>query len=166
MQKWVIILGLSFFTLKAQGLWYEDNLKEIETLNLEFNLHGIEDNVWEKRITNFIELRMLEHEIRMVKEQMPKLMVDVHIIDSRVKESSSFLVSFSILNYSVSEPNYYKSLADTLVTKKFMTSKIFSHEILGQTSSQNLYRDTERAINKLISFFLDQWYKDNPIKQF
>ena len=72
MQKWVIILGLSFFTLKAQGLWYEDNLKEIETLNLEFNLHGLEDNVWEKRITNFIELRMLEHEIRMVKEKMPK----------------------------------------------------------------------------------------------
>ena len=166
MQKWVIILGLSFFTLKAQGLWYEDNLKEIETLNLEFNLHGLEDNVWEKRITNFIELRMLEHEIRMVKEKMPKLKVDVHIIDSRVKESSSFFVSFSVLNYSVSEPNYYKSLNDKLVTKKFMTSKIFSHEILGQTSSQNLYRDAEIAINKLISFFLDQWYKDNPIKQF
>ena len=166
MKKWVILLGLSFITLKGQGIWYQDNLKEIEALNLEFNLQGLEDNVWEMRITNFIELRMLEHEIRMVKEKMPKLMVDVHIIDSRVKESSSFLVSFSVLNYSISEPNYYKSLNNKLVTKKFMTSKIFSHEILGQTSSQNLYRDMERAINTLISYFLDQWYKDNPIKQF
>ena len=61
---------------------------------------------------------------------------------------------------------YYKSLADTLITKQFMTSKIFSHEIMGQTTSQNLYRDVEKAINQLISFFIDQWYTDNPMKQF
>jgi hypothetical protein len=47
-----------------------------------------------------------------------------------------------------------------------MTSKVFSHEILGQSSSQNLYRDVEKSINQLILFFIDQWYKDNPMKQF
>ncbi len=165
-QKWINVLILSFSTLFAQGIWYEGNLKGIERLHLEFNLKGKDDLVWEKRVVNFIELRFLEHDIRMVKEKMPKLTVDVHIIDSRVEKISSFLVTFSILNYSVSEPNYYQSMADTVVTKKFMTSRIFGREIMGQTSSQNLYRDTEKAINQLISIFLDQWYKDNPIKQF
>jgi len=126
----------------------------------------IDDEVWEKRVSSFIELRFLEHDIQMVAEQMPKMVVDVHIVDSRVERVSSFLVIFSIYNYSISEPMYYRSMADTLITKKLMTSKIFSHEIMGQTSSQNLYRDVEKSINQLISMYLDQWYRDNPMSQF
>ena len=166
MKKWMIILVLLFSGLYAKDTWYEGNLKGIEELNLEFNLKGLEDAVWENRVVSFIELRFLEYDIRMVEDQMPKLVVDIHLIDSRVEEVSSFLVVLSVYNYSVSEQNYYKSLADTLVTKRLMTSKVFSHEILGQSSSQNLYRDIEKSINQLISFFIDQWYKDNPMKQF
>ena len=102
----------------------------------------------------------------MVADQMPKMVVDVHIVDSRVEKVSSFLVIFSIYNYSISELMYYRSMADTLITKKLMTSKIFSHEVMGQTSSQNLYRDIEKSINQLISVYLDQWYRDNPMRQF
>ncbi len=61
---------------------------------------------------------------------------------------------------------YYQSMSDTIITKKLMTSKVFSNEIMGQTSSNNLYRDVEKSINKLVSSFLDQWYRDNPFKQF
>ena len=166
MKKWMTILVLLFSGLYAKDTWYEGNLKGIEELNLEFNLKGLEDAVWENRVVSFIELRFLEYDIRMVEDQMPKLVVDIHLIDSRVEEVSSFLVVLSVYNYSVSEQNYYKSLADTFVTKRLMTSKVFSHEILGQSSSQNLYRDVEKSINQLISFFIDQWYKDNPMKQF
>ena len=166
MKKWMTILVLLFSGLYAKDTWYEGNLKGIEELNLEFNLKGLEDAVWENRVLSFIELRFLEYDIRMVEDQMPKLVVDIHLIDSRVEEVSSFLVLYSVYNYSISEPMYYKSLADTLITKQFMTSKIFSHEIMGQTTSQNLYRDVEKAINQLISFFIDQWYTDNPMKQF
>jgi hypothetical protein len=102
----------------------------------------------------------------MVAGQMPKMVVDVHIVDSRVERVSSFLVIFSIYNYNISESMYYRSMADTLITKKLMTSKIFSHEVMGQTSSQNLYRDVEKSINQLISMYLDQWYRDNPMSQF
>ena len=166
MKIWMTILVLLFSGLYAKDTWYEGNLKGIEELNLEFNLKGLEDAVWENRVVSFIELRFLEYDIRMVEDQMPKLVVDIHLIDSRVEEVSSFLVLYSVYNYSISESMYYKSLADTLITKQFMTSKIFSHEIMGQTTSQNLYRDVEKAINQLISFFIDQWYTDNPMKQF
>ena len=130
------------------------------------NVRGVEDNVWEKRMYSFMELRFLEHKINIVNSQIPKLVMDINIIDSRVEETSSFLVSLSLYNYSTSEAMYYKSIADTLITKKLMTSKVFSNEIMGQSSSGNLYRDVEKSLNKLISIFLDQWYKDNPFKQF
>ena len=97
---------------------------------------------------------------------MPKLVIDINIVDSRVEEVSSFLVIFSLYNYSISESNYYRSMADTLITNKLMTSKVFSHEVMGQTSSRNLYRDVEKSINKLMSIYLDQWFRDNPLKQF
>jgi hypothetical protein len=115
---------------------------------------------------SFMELRFLEHKINIVNSQIPKLVLDINIIDSRVEKTSSFLVSLSLYNYSISEPMYYKSIADTLITKKLMTSKVFSTEMMGQSSSNNLYRDVEKSLNKLISIFLDQWYRDNPFKQF
>ena len=130
------------------------------------NVRGVEDNVWEKRMYSFMELRFLEHKINIVNSQIPKLVMDINIIDSRVEETSSFLVSLSLYNYSISEAMYYKSIADTLITKKLMTSKVFSNGMLGQSTSGNLYRDVEKSLNKLISIFLDQWYKDNPFKQF
>ncbi|MDC0383482.1 hypothetical protein OAN38_01430 [Candidatus Marinimicrobia bacterium] len=130
------------------------------------NVRGVEDNIWEKRMYSFMELRFLEHKINIVNSQIPKLVMDINIIDSRVEETSSFLVSLSLYNYSISEAMYYKSIADTLITKKLMTSKVFSNEMLGQSTSGNLYRDVEKSLNKLISIFLDQWYKDNPFKQF
>ena len=162
-----MIYNILFFQLIfAQGIWYSGNLKGIDDFTMELNVKGIDDSVWEKRVSSFIMLRFLENDIRIVKDQMPKLVIDVNIVDSRVEKVSSFLVIFSLYNYSISEPNYYQSMADTLITKRLMTSKVFSHEVMGQTSTQNLYRDVEKSINRLISIYLDQWFRDNPLKQF
>jgi hypothetical protein len=92
--------------------------------------------------------------------------VDINIFDSRVESVSSFLVVFSIYDYSIPESDYYKSFGSGELTKKLMTSKIFSKEIMGQSSSNNLYKDIEKNINNLISDFFDQWFKDNPMNQF
>ena len=130
------------------------------------NVVGLKDDVWESRLYNFLELRILEHDIVILKNQIPKLVIDINIIDSRVEKTSSFFVGLSLYSYSISEKMYYKSIADTLITKKLMTSKFFSNEIMGQSSSNNLYRDVEKSINRLVSNFIDQWYQDNPFKQF
>ena len=57
-------------------------------------------------------------------------------------------------------------MADTLITKKLMTSKVFSQEVVGQTSSNMIHRDVEKSINKTVSVYIDQWYRDNPLRQF
>lgn len=164
--RFVLLVIVFSSVIYCKDVWYDDNLKKIEDIYLVLNVRGVEDNVWEKRMYSFMELRFLEHKINIVNSQIPKLVMDINIIDSRVEETSSFLVSLSLYNYSISEAMYYKSIADTLITKKLMTSKVFSNEIMGQSSSVNLYRDVEKSLNKLISIFLDQWYKDNPFKQF
>ena len=164
--RFVLLVIVFSSVIYCKDVWYDDNLKNIEDIYLVLNVRGVEDNVWEKRMYSFMELRFLEHKINIVNSQIPKLVMDINIIDSRVEETSSFLVSLSLYNYSISEAMYYKSIADTLITKKLMTSKVFSNEIMGQSSSGNLYRDVEKSLNKLISIFFDQWYKDNPFKQF
>ena len=135
-------------------------------MTFDLNIRGIDDGVWEKRVFSFIELRLLEHGIEFVEDQMPKMVVDVSIMDSRVERVSSFLVMFSVYNYGISEDDYYRSMADTLITRKLMTSKVFSHEIIGQTTSNQIHMDVEKSINKILSMYLDQWYRDNPLRQF
>ena len=130
------------------------------------NIQGIDDGVWEKRVFTFIELRLLEHGIEFVENQMPKMIIDVNILDSKVEKTSTYLVMCSVYNYGVSEQEYYRSMADTIITRKLMTSKVFSQELIGQTSSNKIHKDVERSINKILSTYLDQWYRDNPLKQF
>ena len=130
------------------------------------NIKGIDDGVWEKRVFTFIELRLLDHGIEFVENQMPKMIIDVNILDSKVEKTSTYLVMCSVYNYGVSEQEYYRSMADTIITRKLMTSKVFSQELIGQTSSNKIHKDVERSINKILSTYLDQWYRDNPLKQF
>ena len=130
------------------------------------NIKGIDDGVWEKRVFTFIELRLLEHGIEFVENQMPKMIIDVNILDSKVEKTSTYLVMCSVYNYGVSEQEYYRSMADTIITRKLMTSKVFSQELIGQTSSSKIHKDVEKSINKILSTYLDHWYRDNPLKQF
>ncbi len=150
----------------AQGKWHDGNLKGINNLFFSLNIKGIDDGVWEKRVFSFIELRFLEHGIELIQDQMPKMVIDIQILDSRVEKTSTYLVMCSVYNYGVSEKEYYRSMADTLITRKLMTSKVYSQELIGQTSSKKIHKEVEKSINKILTSFLDQWYRDNPLKQF
>ena len=150
----------------CQNSWFKGNLKGIDDISFEFNLKGVEDDVWEEKIYTYVKLKLLEHNIQLLENLVPKMVLDINIIDSRVEQISSFLVQLSIYGYSISETDYYKSFSDSKISKGLMTSKIFSYEIMGQTSSMKLYKDIEKNINNILSLFLNQWYNDNPTKQF
>lgn len=150
----------------AQGKWHDGNLKGINDLFFSLNIKGIDDGVWEKRVFSFIELRLLEHGIELIQDQMPRMVIDIQILDSRVEKTSTYLVMCSVYNYGVSEKEYYRSMADTLIIRKLMTSKVYSQELIGQTSSKKIHKEVEKSINKILTTYLDQWYRDNPLKQF
>ena len=155
-----------YSTSFAQGKWHDGNLKGINDLFFSLNIKGIDDGVWEKRVFSFIELRLLEHGIELIQDQMPRMVIDIQILDSRVEKTSTYLVMCSVYNYGVSEKEYYRSMADTLIIRKLMTSKVYSQELIGQTSSKKIHKEVEKSINKILTTYLDQWYRDNPLKQF
>ena len=150
----------------CQNSWFKGNLKGLDDLSFELNVKGVEDDVWEEKIYTYAELKLMEHDIQLLENLIPKMVLDINIIDSRVEQVSSFLVQLSIYGYSVSETDYYKSFSDSKISKSLMTSKIFSYEIIGQTNSMKLYKDIEKNINNTLSLFLNHWYNDNPTKQF
>ena len=165
--RWTIFSILIFNLSFSQGKWYNGNLKGIDEINLEVNLQGSDETAWQGRITQFIQLALLDQKLKTTfANPMPKLVVDIHIIDSSVEPVSSFLINYSVYNYAISESIYYKSLADTLIAKKLLTHRIYNQEILGQSSSGSLYPDIEKSVKKLTSTFIDQWYRDNPSNQF
>ena len=163
-----IILYFVFFLCFSwcQNSWFKGNLKGIDDLSFELNIKGVEDDVWEEKIYTYIKLKLMEQDIQLLENLIPKMVLDINIIDSRVEQVSSFLVQLSIYGYSVSETDYYKSFSDSKISKSLMTSKIFSYEIIGQTNSMKLYKDIEKNINNTLSLFLNHWYNDNPTKQF
>ena len=166
-RKYLIVFFLLFVSAHAKDIWYDGNLKGIEEINLDVNLKGSDEAAWRSRITQYIQLYLLDNDLKTsIQIPMPKLVVDIYIIDSSVEPVSSFLINYSLYNYAVSESAYYKSIADTVVTKKFMTNRIYSQELLGQSSSAKIYFDVENGIKRLTSAFIDQWYRDNPLKQF
>ena len=150
----------------CQNSWFNGNLKGIDDLSFELNLKGVEDDVWKEKIYTYVKLKLMEHDIQLLENLIPKMVLDINIIDSRVEQVSSFLVQLSIYGYSISEADYYKSFSDSKISKSLMTSKIFSYEIVGQTNSMKLYKDIEKNINNTLSLFLNHWYNDNPTKQF
>ena len=167
MRNNIIIAYLTFFSIMfSQSFWFQGNLKDINKLSFKLNLKGTDDDAWGRRLESFFKLRFLENKLVLEDGQMPKLVVDINVVDSKVKSVSSFLVVFSIFDYSIPEEDYYESFGSGELTKKLMMSKVYSKEIMGQSSSNKLYKDIEKNINKLISDFFDQWYKDNPMNQF
>ena len=165
--KKIYITYLFFLsTILSQNAWYQGNLKGINDLSFELNIKGVKDDVWEKRVKSYVKLKLLEQDIQLLDAVIPRMVIDINIIDSRVEEVSSFLVQLSIYGYNISETEYYKSFSDSKITKNLMTTKIFSYEVMGQTVSEKLYKDIEKNIDYIISLFLNNWYNDNPTKQF
>ena len=167
MKNKIILYFVFFLSFSwSQNSWFKGNLKGIDDLSFELNIKGVEDDVWEEKFYTYIKLKLMEQDIQLLENLIPKMVLDINIIDSRVEQVSSFLVQLSIYGYSVSETDYYKSFSDSKISKSLMTSKIFSYEIIGQTNSMKLYKDIEKNINNTLSLFLNHWYNDNPTKQF
>jgi hypothetical protein len=149
----------------GQGKWYKGNLNNIEELSLDINLKGSEEAAWKKSIKSYIELTLLQNNIPLtLGKPMPKLILDIEVIDSSVEHTSSYMVDFSIYDYGLSEQKYSKAYGDSSLVKRMGIYRIYSQEILGQSTSSRVYKDIETAIRKCMNLLINQWYKDNPTK--
>ena len=166
MKRSILILLLLSFSI-AQVKWYNGNLKGIRSLSIRINLDGLTDEPWQQKILNFIELSFEQTKISVDQDiPIPRLVVDIYAIDSRVNEISSYMINYAIYDYGIPESEYIRSIEDTVITKKLRTYKIYEREMLGQSTSEKIRLDIEKAIMGQTALFIDQWFRDNPFSQF
>tara|TARA_Y100000590_G_C15737155_1_gene1018964 strand:- start:1456 stop:1962 length:507 start_codon:yes stop_codon:yes gene_type:complete len=168
MKRTILILLFLLLSISvAQVKWYNGNLNGIQELSISINLDGLTDELWQKKILNFIELSFLQTKINVDQDiPIPRLVVDIYAIDSRPDETSSYMINYAIYDYGISESEYIRSLEDTVIARKLRTYKIYEREMLGQSTSENIRLDIEKAIMVQTSLFIDQWFRDNPFSQF
>ena len=53
-----------------------------------------------------------------------------------------------------------------MITRKLRTYKVYEREILGQSTSEKIQLDIEKAVMGQTAVFIDQWFRDNPFRQF
>ena len=96
MKRSILILLLLSFSI-AQVKWYNGNLKGIRSLSIRINLDGLTDEPWQQKILNFIELSFEQTKISVDQDiPIPRLVVDIYAIDSRVNEISSYMINYAI----------------------------------------------------------------------
>ena len=165
MNKYILSTIFIFSICFCQGKWYKGNLKNIDEISLSINLKGSEEATWKKSVTSYIELTLLQNKLPVIDSKpMPKLVIDIHVIDSSIDQASSFMVDFSLYDYGLSEQKYSEAYGDSSLVKRMGIYRIYSQEILGQSTSPRVYKDIEIAIRKCKNLLINQWYKDNPTK--
>ena len=162
----ILIFSLNLF-ISAQGKWYYGNLKDVNELSIHIEIDSLEDQLWVNRIMNYIEMSLAQTKIKIDKTlPIPRLAVEIFIIDSNIDKVSSFMINYGLYNYALPDREYIESVQDTLITKKFRIHKVYEKEILGQSNSASVHLEIEEAIIKHTSDFIEQWFRDNPFRQF
>ncbi len=92
----ILILSTNMF-VNAQGKWYHGNLKNVNELSIHIEIDSLEDQLWVNRIMNYVELSLAQTSIRIDKTiPIPRLAVEIFIIDSNVDKVSSFMINYII----------------------------------------------------------------------
>ena len=166
MKHFIFILIFFSFSM-SQVKWYNGNLKGVHDLSIQINLDGLTDKQWQQKILNFIELSLIQTKISIDHDiPIPRLTVDIYAIDSRADKISSYMINYTLYDYGIPESDYIQSMEDTVITKKLRIYKIYEREILGQSTGENIRLDIEKTIKGQTALFIDQWFRDNPFRQF
>tara|TARA_S200000501_G_scaffold175815_1_gene165509 strand:+ start:17658 stop:18170 length:513 start_codon:yes stop_codon:yes gene_type:complete len=151
----------------AQSKWFAGNMKDLKEMSISINLEGLDDELWKKKIVNFIELSFAKTEIGVdQKLPMPKLVIAINAINKPRDKVSSYMINYAVYDHGISESEYFRTIGDSVITRKLMTYKVYEREVIGQSNKQKIYLDIEKVIMKQTSLFIDQWYRDNPLSQF
>ena len=92
--------------------------------------------------------------------------IKISVIEPGDNPLVSYNIDLSVYDFFVSKDDYTKNYSKKKIIKKFKTGKIYQQNILGQSSNEMMRPDMENTLIRLLDNFIDQWYQDNPLKQF
>ena len=153
--------------LIAQTNWSGGNLSKISEVSLDISVNGLEDPMWEKKVEQISLLFLDRYKLKINPDRFsPAMDIRISVIEPDDNPLVSYNIDLSLYDFFVSKDDYTKNYSKKKIIKKFKTSKIYQQNILGQSSNEMMRADMENTLIRLLDNFIDQWYQDNPLKQF
>ena len=165
-QLWLAIIFICSVS-KAQTNWSGGNLSKISEVSLDISVNGLEDPMWEKKVEQISLLFLDRYKLKINPDRFsPAMDIRISVIEPDDNLLVSYNIDLSLYDFFVSKDDYTKNYSKKKIIKKFKTSKIYQQNILGQSSNEMMRADMENTLIRLLDNFIDQWYQDNPLKQF
>ena len=159
----VIIVSFSY----AQNNWLGGNLSKINEISIGVIVNGLEDPMWEKKVMQVSLLFLDRYKLKINPDRFaPAMDISISVIEPGDNPLVSYNIDLSVYDFFVSKDDYTKNYSKKKIIKKFKTGKIYQQNVLGQSSNEMMRADMENTLIRLLDSFIDQWYRDNPLKQF
>ena len=159
----VIIVSFSY----AQNNWLGGNLSKINEISIDVSVNGLEDPMWEKKVMQVSLLFLDRYKLKINPDRFaPAMDISISVIEPGDNPLVSYNIDLSVYDFFVSKDDYTKNYSKKKIIKKFKIGKIYQQNVLGQSSNELMRADMENTLIRLLDSFIDQWYRDNPLKQF
>jgi len=167
MFKYLHILFIVVSTSYSQSNWYGGNLKKVSDVSIDISVNGLDDPMWEEKILQLSYLFIERYKLKINTENFsPSLVIRISVIEPGNNPLVSYNIDLSVYDLFITKEDYTKNFTKKKILKKFKTGIIYQQNILGQSSNEKMRADMENTLLTLLDKFIDQWYQDNPIKQF
>jgi|TARA_B110000914_G_scaffold31098_1_gene23820 hypothetical protein len=162
---------ISFFflvsSLFGQLIWHEGNLKQVNEVSLDIIVNGDEEPTWEQKLTQISLLFLEGYKLKINPETFsPSMVIQINLI----KPDNSFLTSYhielSVFDLFLTKEKYLENISKRKILKKFKKGIIYQQTLAGQSTNKKIILDIENSLLKILDMFINNWYQDNPMKQF
>ena len=163
-----ILLSLILCTFSyGQLIWSEGNLKKVDQISLEIVVSGDQDPTWEEKLTQISLLFFEGYKLKInPKTFSPNMVINVSILKSNDLSISSYDIDLSVFDLFISKDKYLDNISSKKIIKKFKSGIIYQQNLFGQSEHEKIIQDVENSLVSILNTFINDWYQDNPMKQF
>ena len=94
------------------------------------------------------------------------MVINVSILKSNDLSISSYDIDLSVFDLFISKDKYLDNISSKKIIKKFKSGIIYQQNLFGQSESEKIIQDVENSLVSILNTFINDWYQDNPMKQF
>ena len=167
MFKKIVFIFLLFSISYGQLIWHEGNLKKIEEVSLDIIVIGDQDPTWKEKLTQIALLFLEGYKLKIDSEVFsPAIVIEINLIKSNDLSLYSHHIKLSVFDLFLTREKYLKNISKGEILKKFQKGIIYQQNLMGQSNDEKIIQDIENSLVKILDMFINNWYQDNPMKQF
>ena len=167
MFKKIIFTFLLFSISYGQLIWHEGNLKKIEETSLDIIVIGDQDPTWKEKLTQIALLFLEGYKLKIDSEVFsPSMVIEISLIRSNDLSLYSHHIKLSVFDLFLTRGKYLENIPKGKILKKFQKGIIYQQNLMGQSNDEKIIQDIENSLVKILDIFINNWYQDNPMKQF